>query len=101
MASMRILLLVAALSAFGCAKTNHEGPKTEQEAHPFKELTVEEVEQKLASSPKPVVIDANPREVYDKNHVPGAIWMSFDEVSEDKLPKDKATPLIFYCANTH
>lgn len=100
---MRRILFVVAMSMLACSKNAHDATKTEaaHEAQPFKELTIEQLEQKLAGTPKPMVIDANPREVFDKRHVPGAIWMSFDEVTEDKLPKDKSTPLVFYCANTH
>jgi hypothetical protein len=100
---MRMILFVAALSAISCSKSAHDSSKSEpvHEAQPFKELTIEQLEQKLAGTPRPTVIDANPREVFDKRHVPGAIWIPFDEVTADKLPKDKATPLVFYCANTH
>jgi 3-mercaptopyruvate sulfurtransferase SseA len=100
---MRTLLFIAAMSVLSCSKNAHDASKTEaaHEAQPFKELTIEQLEQKLAGTPKPTVVDANPREVYDKRHVPGAIWIPFDEVTADKLPNDKSTPLVFYCANTH
>ncbi|MGZ3418069.1 MAG: rhodanese-like domain-containing protein [Polyangiales bacterium] len=98
---MRVLLLTIALSAISCARQGHESPKTEQGTKPFAELTIDQVEQKLAGTPKPVVLDANPREVYEKRHLPGAIWVPEDGSVASVVPKDKSASLIFYCANPH
>jgi len=46
-----------------------------------------------------VLIDARPRRVADKGMIPTAINISDTEFDKqvDKLPADKATPLIYYC----
>jgi rhodanese-related sulfurtransferase len=46
-----------------------------------------------------VLIDARPKRVADKGMIPTAINISDSEFDKhvDKLPADKATPLIFYC----
>jgi rhodanese-related sulfurtransferase len=46
-----------------------------------------------------VMIDARPKRVADKGMIPTAINISDSEFDKhvDKLPADKATPLIFYC----
>ena len=46
-----------------------------------------------------VIVDARPVARYEEGHIPGAIVMPaavFDK-QLNKLPKDKATPLVFYC----
>jgi rhodanese-related sulfurtransferase len=46
-----------------------------------------------------VLIDARPKRVADKGMIPTALNISDSEFDKhvDKLPADKATPLIFYC----
>jgi rhodanese-related sulfurtransferase len=55
---------------------------------------------KLAEDKTPhVLVDARPKRVADKGMIPGAINISDTEFDKqvDKLPADKATPLIYYC----
>ena len=55
---------------------------------------------KLAEDKTPhVLIDARPKRVADKGMIPNAINISDSEFDKntDKLPADKATPLIYYC----
>ena len=33
--------------------------------------------------------------------MPGAKWVKFNEVKASDLPADKASTLVFYCANEH
>ncbi len=46
-----------------------------------------------------MLIDARPKRVFDKGAIPGALNISDTEFDKhiDKLPADKATPLIYYC----
>lgn len=46
-----------------------------------------------------MLIDARPKRVFDKGAIPGAVNISDSEFDKhvDKLPADKAAPLIFYC----
>jgi rhodanese-related sulfurtransferase len=48
---------------------------------------------------KVVLIDARPRRVFEKGAIPGALNIPDTESEKhiDKLPVDKATPLIYYC----
>jgi rhodanese-related sulfurtransferase len=55
---------------------------------------------KLAEDKTPhLLVDARPKRVADKGMIPGAINISDTEFDKnvDKLPADKATPLIYYC----
>jgi hypothetical protein len=99
---MRVTLLVIAL-ALGCAKKDRgAAPTASSEKPPFREMTVADVEQRISKKDgKTFVFDANPREVYDKRHVPGAVYVPDEGVTASLLPPDKSATLIFYCANTH
>jgi rhodanese-related sulfurtransferase len=46
-----------------------------------------------------VLVDARPGRLFSKGHVPGAISIPDSEFDKhlDKLPADKAVPLVFYC----
>lgn len=45
------------------------------------------------------VVDCNTPETYQKGHIPGAVHMNSTEPDAKLLPKDKNTPLVFYCKN--
>jgi hypothetical protein len=70
--------------------------ETKKEAEPFKRLTVDEVEKRLAD-PKVHVYDGNNDELYLDGHIPGAVHLLSKDIKEGVLPSDKSTPLIFYC----
>ncbi len=61
-------------------------------------VSVDDVERLMADSTVRI-FDANSKSLYAKGHVPGAVNLGFDAVSEKTLPADKATKLIFYCMN--
>ena len=63
---------------------------------PFAMLTVDQVERMLGQ-PNVVVVDANGQDVYRKNHLPGAVWMTGPLAK--LLPPDKGRTLVFYCAS--
>ena len=65
---------------------------------PFQVLTVDEVDAMRAAADV-ALFDANPPEVYAKNHLPGARFVSGDLAA--LLPRDKSLRLVFYCANPH
>ena len=100
-----MLSFVIVVAALGCTK-KEPAPTTSAvapaEKAPFREMTVEDVEKKLAAKDgRTFVFDANPREVFDKRHVPGAVYVPDEGVTASLLPPDKSATLIFYCANTH
>jgi rhodanese-related sulfurtransferase len=53
----------------------------------------------LLTDPSVRIFDAKSRQNYEKNHVPGAVNLAFDALSEKSLPANKQTTVIFYCMN--
>jgi rhodanese-related sulfurtransferase len=80
-------LAVAALAA--CA---HRGG-----AEPFTLVSIEETERMLAR-PGLVVIDANTPEIFQKHHLPGAVFWKSAPLAQ-LLPADRDRPVLFYCAS--
>ncbi len=65
-------------------------------ADDFKTLGVDDVE-RMMKQPDVKVYDANPPDLWEKNHLPGATFIG-DKKLASLLPSDKATKLVFYCA---
>jgi rhodanese-like protein len=82
-------LVLAATASVACAANRTD--------EPFALVGVDEV-QRMISQPDVVVIDANPKDVFDKNHLPGARYYKSAPFAE-MLPADKTTRLVFYCAS--
>jgi rhodanese-related sulfurtransferase len=59
-------------------------------------LTADEVEARLGEL---TVLDANPRFIFEREHLPGARHVEYDQFAESELPADKDAPLLFYCHN--
>jgi rhodanese-related sulfurtransferase len=59
----------------------------------------DEVLAALRAPRKAVVVDARTAAEYDEAHIRGAIHLPPERVQADarRLPKDKATPIVFYC----
>ena len=98
---MRTILLAAVLAigaGGGCSKS--EPAKTAEKAK-LPTITVDEVDQKLASG-ECVPVDANGSETRKKmGVVPGAVLLTDSESFQlAELPADKSKALVFYCANT-
>lgn len=88
----------------GCsAEASKEKPSASAEAeHKLAELTPDEVDARIAKNDGTFhVIDNNPKEVFDKGHVPGAKWIESGAVTADVLPGKKEDAYVFYCANEH
>ncbi len=104
-----LVTLAAALALAGCSQQNTAvssasasaaGSSASHEA--VKVMSPDEVDQRLAKNDATFhVYDANEKEVFEKNHLPGAKWVPFDKVTADMLPSDKSDTLVFYCANEH
>jgi rhodanese-related sulfurtransferase len=65
----------------------------------FPVIDVEQTKSKLGGKQKIVLIDTRTFEEYQQAHIPGAINIMPDYIksSSEKLPKNKKTPIIFYC----
>ena len=62
-------------------------------------LSAEQLQERMQSGKRPMIIDVRPREEYLSGHVPGAINIPAEKLNAERhrLPKDKNTPLVFYC----
>ncbi len=91
-------LAVAAASMLGAC--GHPAPPAPLTAPlpPLPTLSLEQVQQQLGQAGFHVY-DANPREMYDRGHVPGATWVDWNHVAAADLPADRGATLVFYCAN--
>src|SRR5204862_6601676 len=90
----RFLLGCALLLVLGAARTS----SAKEEG--FSDLTIDQVSDLIAKKDADI-FDNNNKDVYAKGHVPTAKWVSFKDVKESDLPRDKSRKLVFYCANTH
>jgi rhodanese-related sulfurtransferase len=62
-------------------------------------VNAEQVRSWIDGQKKFMLIDARPAEEYQQGHIAGAINIPPDRMKTEasRLPKDKTTPLIFYC----
>ncbi|MFW9997597.1 MAG: rhodanese-like domain-containing protein [Candidatus Odinarchaeota archaeon] len=65
---------------------------------PYTALTVEEVYQHYLANDA-VFVDTRLEQSYLENHIPGALWITVDNVTDSLylLPSDKTTMIISYC----
>ena len=64
------------------------------------EIKTAELAQEIKSHPHLALYDSRPKGRYDQGHLPGAISLPLPKLEEKQaaaLPKDKNTPLVFYC----
>jgi rhodanese-related sulfurtransferase len=86
---LRAAAAAAVLVALACGRR--------ASAEPFGMLSMDDVE-KLVGRPGVVLVDANPEDVYRKNHLPGARWWRSAPLAA-LLPADKDQRVVFYCAS--
>jgi rhodanese-related sulfurtransferase len=62
-------------------------------------IGAEQLKSHMRGGQKTVLIDARPAVEYQQAHIPGAINIPPELMKEKRtrLPKNKKTPLIFYC----
>ena len=85
----RVVLGLAALAALILARAPAR-------ADDFKTLSVDDV-QKMLGQPDVKVYDANPPDLWQKHHLPGATFIGEKKLAS-VLPQDRSTKVIFYCA---
>lgn len=104
---MKFYLIAAALLALGaaggCKRPAQQGatPGEQSAPHELPAMTVDELSGMLDRHEAVAVYDANGRERYERGHIPTARFVGHDPVTAAVLPQDKATRLVFYCANEH
>ncbi len=85
-----VALLAAAALATGC---DRRAPRER-----FGTVGVDDVARMLGD-PRVAIVDANPEDVFQKGHVPGARWYRSGPSLASVLPADRATKLVVYCAS--
>jgi rhodanese-related sulfurtransferase len=62
-------------------------------------ISADQLQERMQSGKRPMIIDVRPREEYLSGHVPAAINIPAEKMSTEhrRLPKDKNTSLVFYC----
>jgi len=91
--------VVASATALTSSASDDQAKSTTGEAaQGFRGLTPGEVHARMQRG-QIVVFDANPTDIFAKNHVPGARWVDYDLVATESLPSDKSAAIVFYCMN--
>ena len=62
-------------------------------------IDLAQVREWMTSGKKAVLIDVRSPQEYREGHIPGAISIPAERIAveQEKLPKDRKVPLIFYC----
>jgi hypothetical protein len=81
----------------GAGKGEVDGAKPKEG---FGRLSIDEVAARIGKKGV-YLIDNNPRDVWEKGHLPTATWVDYTAMTAADLPADKSATLIFYCANEH
>jgi rhodanese-related sulfurtransferase len=93
-----VLSTLGALSVSGCSR-RADDPEQRRSVAPVSQVSVDELDHLLASH-QCVAVDANGDSTRRQMGViPGAVLLR-DLDAIDQLPADKATGLVFYCANS-
>ena len=87
-----ILLAVMMLTACGQDKENDQGAV-------YVNITAEEAKQIMDSEDGYIILDTRTREEYDEGHIPGAIVISHEEITEkaEEVLTDKDQLILVYC----
>jgi hypothetical protein len=85
---MKTLLLLLSLAAL---------PLSAAASEPFQTATMDQVATWI-SAREVIVYDVNPDEVYEKNHLPGARFLT-GKAWTSTLPEARTARLVFYCSN--
>lgn len=65
----------------------------------FPVIGAQDVKTRMTGKQKVVLVDARPADEYRAGHIPGAINIYAENMKAEasRLPKDRSTPIIFYC----
>lgn len=93
-ATLKTKLLVTGLLLF---IWNHQ---THADGSGYKEITAPEVKE-LIESGKGVLVNVLSQIEHEMQHIPGSINIPITDIQTSPgLPKEKSTPLVFYCMGT-
>ena len=87
-----LLLAVMLLTACGQDKENNQGAV-------YVNITAEEAKQIMDSEEGYIILDVRTQEEYDEGHIPGAIVISHEEITEkaEGVLTDKDQLILVYC----
>ena len=87
-----LLLAVMMLTACGQDKENDQGAA-------YMNITAEEAKQIMDTEEGYIILDVRTQEEYDQGHIPGAIVISHEEITEkaEKVLTDKDQLILVYC----
>ena len=87
-----LLLAVMMLTACGQDKENDQGAI-------YVNITAEEAKQIMDSEEGYIILDVRTQEEYDEGHIPGAIVISHEEITEkaEEVLTDKDQLILVYC----
>ena len=87
-----LLLAVMMLTACGQDKENDQGAV-------YVNITAEEAKQIMDTEEGYIILDARTQEEYDEGHIPGAIVISHEEITEkaEEVLTDKDQLILVYC----
>ena len=87
-----LLLAVMMLTACGQDKENGQGAV-------YVNITAEEAKQIMDTEEGYIILDARTQEEYDEGHIPGAIVISHEEITEkaEEMLTDKDQLILVYC----
>jgi rhodanese-related sulfurtransferase len=89
-----ILLFLAVMMFTACGQDNPNSQETV-----YMNITAQEAKQIMDSEEGYIILDTRTQEEYDEGHIPGAIVIPHDEITdraEEELP-DKDQLLLVYC----
>ena len=89
-----LFLLLAVMLLTACAHTK----ENDQEAA-YMNITAQEAKTIMDTEQGYVILDTRTREEYDQGHIPGAIQISHDEITEkaEEVLTDKDQLILVYC----
>ena len=87
-----LLLAVMMLTACGQDRENDQGAV-------YVNITAEEAKQIMDTEEGYIILDVRTQEEYDQGHIPGAIVISHEEITEkaEKVLTDKDQLILVYC----
>ena len=87
-----LLLAVMMLTACGQDKENNQGAE-------YVNITAEEAKRIMDSEEGYIILDVRTQEEYDQGHIPGAIVISHEEITEkaEDVLTDKDQLILVYC----
>jgi rhodanese-related sulfurtransferase len=90
--------MTPALTAFLLALAPAAAPAASHTTGPA-EATAEDVHAALVGARPAVVVDSRSAQEYEQGHIPGALSIPAERTRAEaaRLPRDRATALIFYC----